>query len=52
MNEIIYFKVKNNRTNRTTKLEFKLAFVDTAFRPVTFIADKNGIAISQLFIIF
>ena len=45
MHEIIYFKVKNNRTNRTTKLACKVVFVDTAFKPVTFIADNSKLKV-------
>lgn len=41
MHQLIYYRVKNNRTGKSVKLECKVEIVDSLSKPVTFIADKN-----------
>ena len=41
MIQVVYYKVKNNRTAKTAKIECRVTFVDSAFKPVTFIANET-----------
>lgn len=45
MHQLIYYKVKNNRTGKSVKLECRVELMDSLSKPITFIVDREKLKI-------
>jgi esterase/lipase superfamily enzyme len=41
MHQLLFFKIENNRTGKSVKIECRIEMIDSISKPVTFIVNKN-----------